>query len=144
MKFKETIVISGSADKFWKLFDSGDSVKAWNPVFPEITGSFEVDSSLKIKLAYFARPPKVIQAKVTGYVQNKYLSFSYSTGPGSWWYQVEHIFRLAKNKQEELEFVNEIYAHGIRLRIGKLKFKSTFKKTLVKINEALKEQIKSL
>ena len=140
MKFKEFVSYTCTNEQLFSLFDSPEKLTSWNPVITSFRGSFELESEIEFTVVNFASSAKQVKGKITGYVKGKYLSFSYSTGPGTWWYEVEHIFRIAKDKTGKSEFVNEIYANGLRLRFGKLKLKSTFKQTLYKMNTLLEEK----
>ncbi|MFC1585660.1 hypothetical protein ACFL5V_08950 [Fibrobacterota bacterium] len=138
MKIRDTQIISSRRERVWEVLTGFPDYPAWNNFIQSINGSPKVGSPLEICLKY--NGPKIKRSFVSGAVHPKYFSFSAISGLGSWWYQAEHVFRLTSRDKDQVEFVYEIFCHGLSLKFSNKKQNSSLRRGITVMKLALKQR----
>jgi hypothetical protein len=138
MKIQQKEIIAATPEKVWNIVTDFSRYPDWNPFIQQISGSLEFDAPLAVSFTGFSLKNQRIV--VTGVVPNKYFSFNAASKMGSWWSYTEHVFRIVPGNEDKVEFISEIFSHGLGIKFRKSRLTLLFRNGLSAMNRALKKQ----
>ncbi len=116
MKIASEIKIAASAETIWQTLIDFENYPRWNKLNLMVKGQPIPDTKLEMDMQFRTQKKIKVQAILTGFIAPKYLSWSWQSKLGTWWFQAEQIMRIKEDAEGEMHFHHEFYFSGVRLR----------------------------
>ncbi len=143
MKIQDAIQLpSEKQTALWDLLSQTDNYPDWHPLIRQLKGSVHFESEVQMQIQIPGSGPIKTSALITGFKEQKYLSFSFFPQARKWWFQCEVIFRIVQNTHsQEIEFVCEIFCYGLKVRFFRASVKHRFQQIADSMTRAIKRQL---
>lgn len=139
MKIASDIKISASPETIWKTLIDFDNYSKWNHLNLGVHGQPLPDAKLNMDIQFRGGNKQKVIAMVTGFISPKYLSWTWQSKLGAWWFQIEQVLRVKEDAMGDVQFFQELYVTGIKLRFIRRNLERFAQYSIEHMNEDLKE-----
>ena len=139
MKISSNIKIAVSSETIWKALIDFENYFRWNHLNLIVKGQPLPDAKLNMDIQYRGGNKQKVTAMVTGFIAPKYLSWTWQSRLGAWWFQTEQVLRIKEDALGEMQFFQEIYFTGIKLRFIRRNLERFAQYSIEHMNEDLKD-----
>jgi hypothetical protein len=136
-QIKTTIDINASPAKVWTIFSDFKNYPKWNPFIASLNGDVKVGEIINIDLITMKFKPVVLKFDQNEELRWKGKLFMKGLFDG------EHYFQLTENPDGSTTFTHGENFSGILVRLLKKKLDTETKEGFVKMNVALKNEVKN-
>ncbi len=150
MKVATEIPLAIKPEKIWQCLIEFSAYPDWNRFvksiqvagMPSGLGTAPTpDTAMDIQLHFYGRQVEKIQARLSGFIAPKYLSWTWKHRLGGWFMAMEHVFRIREREDGRVIFHQELYYTGLGLKFRRRDVEHTARLSLGKLNDDLTERL---